>query len=151
MPRQLNNSPQTLRVLELLLESRRSWHYGYAISQSTGLRSGTLYPILKRLHEQLMEHIKSIKQCSKRYHSFAHRSICKAISQIALRLLRMLSRRKRRPYSNSTNSSPPCNTERFEANTDLTQFTYQTTSFRSPNFTLILRSISKTLQYGTPN
>jgi PadR family transcriptional regulator, regulatory protein PadR len=52
MPRPQNVSPQTLRVLQELVDSRRSWHYGYALSQSTGLKSGTLYPILARLAEQ---------------------------------------------------------------------------------------------------
>jgi len=51
MPRIPNTSPQTLRVLQLLLEAPRAWHHGYGISQSTGLRSGTLYPILARLAE----------------------------------------------------------------------------------------------------
>lgn len=52
MPRLPNTSPQTLSVLELLLESPGSWHYGYALSQLTGLKSGTLYPILMRLADQ---------------------------------------------------------------------------------------------------
>lgn len=52
MPRNRNTSPQTLRVLGLLLESPRDWHYGYAVSQLTGLKAGTLYPILARLTEQ---------------------------------------------------------------------------------------------------
>ena len=52
MPRLPNTSPQTLSVLELLLESPHSWHYGYALSQLTGLKSGTLYPILLRLADQ---------------------------------------------------------------------------------------------------
>ena len=52
MPRLPNTSPQTLSVLALLLESPRSWHYGYALSQLTGLKSGTLYPILLRLADQ---------------------------------------------------------------------------------------------------
>jgi PadR family transcriptional regulator PadR len=52
MARPSNSSPQTLAVLELLLESPRSWHYGYALSQRTGLKSGTLYPLLVRLAEQ---------------------------------------------------------------------------------------------------
>jgi PadR family transcriptional regulator, regulatory protein PadR len=52
MARVSNISPQTLSVLELLLESPRAWHYGYALSQRTGLKSGTLYPILVRLAEQ---------------------------------------------------------------------------------------------------
>jgi len=52
MPRPANTSPQTLRVLALLLEAPRDWHYGYGVSQHTGLTSGTLYPILARLTEQ---------------------------------------------------------------------------------------------------
>ena len=52
MPRLPNTSPQTLSVLALLLESPRSWHYGYGLSQVTGLKSGTLYPILLRLADQ---------------------------------------------------------------------------------------------------
>jgi PadR family transcriptional regulator PadR len=52
MPRIPNTSPQTLTVLAVLLEAPRSWHYGYAISQHIGLKSGTLYPILVRLAEQ---------------------------------------------------------------------------------------------------
>ena len=52
MPRLPNTSPQTLSVLELLLESPRSWRNGYALSQPTGLKSGTLYPILLRLADQ---------------------------------------------------------------------------------------------------
>ncbi len=41
-----------MRVLRLLLEEPTAWHYGYEISQQTGLKSGTLYPILIRLAEQ---------------------------------------------------------------------------------------------------
>ena len=52
MTRQPNTSPQTLRVLRLLLEEPTAWHYGYEISQQTGLKSGTLYPILIRLADQ---------------------------------------------------------------------------------------------------
>ena len=52
MPRQPHSSAQTVRVLAELLEERRAWHYGYSLSQSTGLLSGTLYPILIRLAEE---------------------------------------------------------------------------------------------------
>jgi DNA-binding PadR family transcriptional regulator len=52
MSRQPNTSPQTMRVLRLLLEEPTAWHYGYEISQRTGLKSGTLYPILIRLTDQ---------------------------------------------------------------------------------------------------
>lgn len=52
MPRIPNSSPQTLGVLAALLDAEGEWHYGYALSQQTGLKSGTLYPILMRLAEQ---------------------------------------------------------------------------------------------------
>lgn len=48
----LRLSPQTLRVLELFLEAPKTWRYGYDISRDTGLKSGTLYPILMRLAER---------------------------------------------------------------------------------------------------
>lgn len=44
-------SPQTVRVLERFAERPSAWHYGYELSRETGLRSGTLYPILMRLAE----------------------------------------------------------------------------------------------------
>ncbi len=52
MPRQPNTSPQTLSVLDALLEQLQAWHYGYDLSRQTGLKSGTLYPILVRLADQ---------------------------------------------------------------------------------------------------
>lgn len=52
MAREPNTSPQTIRVLQLLLEEPTAWRYGYDISQHTGLKSGTLYPILIRLADQ---------------------------------------------------------------------------------------------------
>ncbi len=45
-------SRQTVRLLEALLSSTASWHYGYDLSRGTGLKSGTLYPILMRLSER---------------------------------------------------------------------------------------------------
>ena len=45
-------SPQTLLVLEALLTQPREWQYGYDISRSTGLKSGTLYPILMRMADR---------------------------------------------------------------------------------------------------
>jgi PadR family transcriptional regulator, regulatory protein PadR len=44
-------SPQTLQVLEQFAERPTAWRYGYELSQETGLKSGTLYPILMRLAE----------------------------------------------------------------------------------------------------
>jgi len=48
----LRLSPQTLQVLEAFLEAPKDWKYGYDISRNTGLKSGTLYPILMRLAER---------------------------------------------------------------------------------------------------
>jgi DNA-binding PadR family transcriptional regulator len=45
-------SAQTLSVLAALEADPVSWQHGYAIAKGTGLRSGTLYPILIRLAER---------------------------------------------------------------------------------------------------
>jgi len=47
----LRRSPQTALVLAELLHTPREWRYGYDLSRLTGLKSGTLYPILMRLAE----------------------------------------------------------------------------------------------------
>lgn len=44
-------SPETLRVLERFVERSAHWRYGYELSRETGLKSGTLYPILMRLEK----------------------------------------------------------------------------------------------------
>jgi PadR family transcriptional regulator, regulatory protein PadR len=49
MKEQFRLSPQTALVLDAFLEGPKSWRYGYDISRDTGLKSGTLYPILIRL------------------------------------------------------------------------------------------------------
>lgn len=36
-------------MLGALVESRQAWRHGYELAQLTGLRSGTLYPLLIRL------------------------------------------------------------------------------------------------------
>jgi PadR family transcriptional regulator PadR len=45
-------SRQTIALLAALLKQPRSWQNGYALSKETGLKSGTLYPILMRLGDQ---------------------------------------------------------------------------------------------------
>ena len=45
-------SPQTLETLNTFLQEPKDWKYGYDISRNTGLKSGTLYPILMRLAER---------------------------------------------------------------------------------------------------
>jgi len=45
-------SRQTVQLLEVLLSQSSNWHYGYDLSRETGLKSGTLYPILVRLSDR---------------------------------------------------------------------------------------------------
>jgi PadR family transcriptional regulator PadR len=48
----LKLSPQTVLILEAFLDHPAEWKYGYDLSRSTGLKSGTLYPILMRLADR---------------------------------------------------------------------------------------------------
>jgi DNA-binding PadR family transcriptional regulator len=45
-------SPQTLSVLAALCGQPSAWQHGYALARQTGLKSGTLYPILIRLADR---------------------------------------------------------------------------------------------------
>jgi DNA-binding PadR family transcriptional regulator len=45
-------SPQTSAVLEALAADRGRWRHGYDVLRATGLKSGSLYPILMRLDER---------------------------------------------------------------------------------------------------
>lgn len=45
-------SPQTLSVLEALAAQPQAWRYGYQLLKETGLKPGTLYPLLIRLNGQ---------------------------------------------------------------------------------------------------
>jgi len=45
-------SSQTVEVVQALMNNGRTWSYGYDLSKATGLKSGTLYPILARLHDE---------------------------------------------------------------------------------------------------
>ena len=44
-------STQTLLVLDRCSQRPTAWLYGYELSRETGLKSGTLYPILMRLEK----------------------------------------------------------------------------------------------------
>ncbi|MFL5295157.1 MAG: PadR family transcriptional regulator [Phenylobacterium sp.] len=52
MARQRAPSPQTVRVLEALAAQPQAWRYGYDLLKETGLKPGTLYPLLIRLDGQ---------------------------------------------------------------------------------------------------
>ena len=44
-------SRETLRLLAFFIGAQSAWCYGYELSRETGLKSGTLYPILMRLEK----------------------------------------------------------------------------------------------------
>jgi PadR family transcriptional regulator, regulatory protein PadR len=48
----LRLSPQTLLVIDAFLQQAEEWKYGYDLSRVTGLKSGTLYPILMRMADR---------------------------------------------------------------------------------------------------
>ena len=52
MARTSNISPQTRAVLSALSVQPQAWRYGYDLARETGLKSGTLYPLLIRLADQ---------------------------------------------------------------------------------------------------
>jgi PadR family transcriptional regulator PadR len=57
MTRERKPSNQTLQLLSALTARPRQWAHGYDLSMATGLKSGTLYPILMRLSDRgLLEH-----------------------------------------------------------------------------------------------
>lgn len=52
MIRQRKPSASTQKVLLALMSKSQDLHYGYSLMKETGLKSGTLYPILMRLKER---------------------------------------------------------------------------------------------------
>ena len=52
MPSRSGFSAQTLAVLAALCSQPSRWQHGYALAKQTGLKSGTLYPILIRLGDR---------------------------------------------------------------------------------------------------
>lgn len=52
MSRRPNLSQQTRTALAAFLTQPQEWRYGYDIMRETGLKSGTLYPLLMRLRDQ---------------------------------------------------------------------------------------------------
>ena len=52
MPRPSDTSAQTIRLLTALGREGQRWRYGYDLGKETGLKSGSLYPILIRLADR---------------------------------------------------------------------------------------------------
>ncbi|HEX9806600.1 MAG TPA: PadR family transcriptional regulator [Alteraurantiacibacter sp.] len=51
MPRRPHSSAQALALFSALFEQLPDWVHGYGLCDRTGLKSGTLYPLLMRLAE----------------------------------------------------------------------------------------------------
>ena len=54
MNRSRKLSPQTIAVLEALANRSGDWLYGLELAKLTGLKSGSLYPILIRLADRAL-------------------------------------------------------------------------------------------------
>jgi len=54
MSRRTALSAQSLAVVAALVAEPSSWRHGYDLARETGLKSGTLYPILIRLADRKM-------------------------------------------------------------------------------------------------
>ena len=52
MRRQRKLSDSARLVLAAMLDRSGSWSHGYELSKETGVKSGTLYPLLMRLEQQ---------------------------------------------------------------------------------------------------
>jgi len=52
MTRSRKPSLSTQKILSVLMGTGDELHYGYALMKATGLKSGTIYPILMRLKER---------------------------------------------------------------------------------------------------
>jgi DNA-binding PadR family transcriptional regulator len=52
MPRNRRPSKQMIMLLAALAARSQHWHHGYELMKQTGLKSGTLYPLLMRMTDQ---------------------------------------------------------------------------------------------------
>ena len=52
MPRRPHSSGQARLLFRALLERPAEWRHGYDLLQETGVKSGTLYPLLIRLADE---------------------------------------------------------------------------------------------------
>jgi DNA-binding PadR family transcriptional regulator len=52
MERSRRPSAQTTTVLQTLVARQAKWRHGYDLCQETGLKAGTMYPILMRLADR---------------------------------------------------------------------------------------------------
>ncbi len=88
-------SVQTLTVLGVLCAEPAQWRHGYEIAKATGLKSGTLYPILVRLADRgLMEARWEDGQPAGRPRRHLYRLTAQGQAQAAAALARAAPRRQ---------------------------------------------------------
>ncbi|HEV8569079.1 MAG TPA: helix-turn-helix transcriptional regulator [Actinoplanes sp.] len=88
-------SAQTLSVLAVLCAEPAQWRHGYEIAKATGLKSGTLYPILVRLADRgLMEACWEAEQPAGRPRRHLYRLTAEGQTQAAAALARATPRRR---------------------------------------------------------
>ena len=90
-------SPQTLRVLEQFVGQPAAWRYGYELSQGTGLKSGTLYPILMRLADYSLLETKWVTTEEGVPPRHTYRLTQKGLEAVRTTLAERRSRRRMRP------------------------------------------------------
>lgn len=54
MPRRPHTSMQAKKLFNHLLDRPAEWHHGYDLIKATGIKSGTLYPLLMRLADDAL-------------------------------------------------------------------------------------------------
>ena len=88
-------SPQTLAVLAELCATPSQWRHGYGIARDTGLKSGTLYPVLIRLADRgLVEACWEDEQPAGRPRRHLYRLTPEGLAAAAAALARAPSARK---------------------------------------------------------
>jgi DNA-binding PadR family transcriptional regulator len=84
-----------LTVLAVLCAEPAQWRHGYEIAKATGLKSGTLYPILVRLADrELMEACWEAEQPAGRPRRHLYRLTAEGQTQAAAALARATPRRQ---------------------------------------------------------
>ena len=96
-------SAQTLQVFETLCAQPAQWRHGYEIAKETGLRSGTLYPILIRLSDRgLMEASWEAEQPAGRPRRHLYRLTADGLAQAKAALAKAKPRRQQHAHRVAT-------------------------------------------------
>lgn len=90
---------QELALMQVLLEHGNDWTYGYDLSRATGLKSGTLYPMLIRFADRgWLDHEWRHELGEKPRHMYRLTSVGRRATKLALeqaRLMNVGARRQR--------------------------------------------------------